>query len=203
MTLTVMLPLLAAAALASAASMAWSVAGLRPGIASAAAAAFALLLMLVALLANRSLWRLPADRITPAAAPMADVRNAALMALAYGWGAAALVAIYTLSGLDWRHGLQYAAGMGVIALLIAAYARALSHHDSRLRLPHARRVMPWITVLHAAAAASGVGYLFASGKLRSAKGDWAANIVFLIGGLTVLTLSVIAAVTQHRLSRRP
>jgi hypothetical protein len=196
------LPWLAAALLASVAGMAAAASRLRPDLAGAAAAAFAAGIVWFALRANRPLWRLPAERITAEAAPLAGVRNAALIALAYGWGAAALAALYTVSGLVWQHGLQYAAGMAVISLGIAVYARRLARSDSVLRSPAALRSVLTLTILHAAAAAGGVGALFLSGKLKSPKGDWGANVVFLIGGVTVFALSVIAATMQWRLGRR-
>ena len=197
------LPYLVVLLLASAAGVAAAAHAVRPELASLAAAGFALVLIAVALFANRPLWRLPADRLVPAAAPVAGVRNAALIALGYGWGAATLAAVYLTSGLVWRHGLQYATGMALIALGVGFYGRALARPDSASRQPRAQLTMLRATILHAAAAAGGIGFLFASGKLKSAKGDWPANIVFLVGGLTILALSVMAATTQWRLSRRP
>ncbi len=196
------LPYLFVVLLASAAGVAAAARAVRPELASLAAAAFALVLIAAALLANRPLWRLPADRLAPAAAPVAGVRNAALIALGYGWGAVTLAAVYLASGIVWRHGLQYASGMALIALAVGLYARALARPDSGTRQPRAQLAMLRATILHAAAAAGGVGFLFASGKLKSGKGDWPANIVFLIGGLTILALSAMAATTQWRLSRR-
>jgi hypothetical protein len=202
MSVVARLPVLVLMMLAGVAVMAWGAAQVWPGLASVTAGASALVLIVVAYLSNRSLWRLPADRITAVAAPVAGVRNASLIALAYGWGAASLTAIYVLSGLRWQHGLQYAAGMALIGVLIAVYARNLAKPDSPLRAPRAQLAMLRITVLHAMAAAGGLGFLFLSGKLKSGKGDWPANIVFLMGGLAVLSLSAIAAITQWRLSRR-
>ncbi len=186
--------LLVGAAVASVAVSTWAAAAKAPAMIVASAAVFAAALIVVALITNQELQRQPAG----AQAAHADVHNAALMALAYGWGAATLAGIYTLTSLRWQHGLQYAAGMAVIAVALAACSRALARIDSPLRQPLARRVMAWITILHAAAAATGVGFLLVSGKLSSIKADWAANIVFLVGGLTVLALSVLAAVTQQR-----
>jgi hypothetical protein len=64
-----------------------------------------------------------------------------------------------------------------------------------------RPVMPpaWLTVLHGLAALCALVYLIGTGKLATAKDDWAANDVFLFGGIAILALCVIAAVTQARL----
>jgi hypothetical protein len=196
------LPWLVAALFAAAGGTAVAVRAMRPELASAASAGFAVVLIVTALLANRRLWRLPADRITPVAAPVAGVRNAVLVALGYAWGAATLAATYLFSGIVWQHGLQYAAGMALIAIGIALYARALASPDAAMRQPRAQLAMLRLTILHAAAAAGGIAFLFSSGKLKSPKGDWPANIVFLVGGLTIFALSVMAALTQWRLSRR-
>ena len=40
---------------------------------------------------------------------------AVLAALVYAWGATAMFAIYSLSGLYWRHWWEYGAGMSLIA----------------------------------------------------------------------------------------
>jgi hypothetical protein len=58
-----------------------------------------------------------------------------------------------------------------------------------------------MTLLHAAAAAGGLVYLIGTGKLETLKGDWAANNVFLMGGLAILTISLIAALAQWRLTK--
>lgn len=196
------LPWLVAALCLSVAAMVAAVRHVRPDLVGMAAAVFAVLIVWFALRGNLRLWSLPAARVTIEAAPVAGVRNAVLVALGYAWGAAALAGLYTLGGLVWQHGLQYASGMAVIALAVAIYARCLSQASSVLRSPAAQLAMLRVTILHAAAAATGVGMLFATGKLKSAKGDWGANVVFLMGGLTIFALSAIAAATQWRLSRR-
>lgn len=193
---------LSAALVASSGAVAWAVAARRVELAGLAAGAFASLLIAVGLLANRSLWRMPLERITPAAAPVAGVRNAVLIGLAYAWGAVTLVACYTLGGAVWQHGLQYATGMVVIAVGLGAYARALATPDSAVRTPRAQLLTLRLAILHAAGAAAGIGFLFLSGKIRSGRGDWPANIVFLMGGIAVMALSAMAAITQTRLSRR-
>lgn len=197
-----LLPWLVAALLVSVAGMAWAVARTRPALASIAAGTFTYGMILLGFWLNRSLWRLPDAAVTPQAAPVAGLRNAVMISLLYAWGAAALASVYGLSGLKWQHGWQYAAGMALIAAAVGLYARQLASPDSGLRQPSAQLAMLRLTVLHAAAAAVGLGFLFLSGKLKSPKADWAANIVFLMGGVAILALSVIAAYTQSRLTRR-
>jgi hypothetical protein len=155
----------------------------------------------VAGISNRGLLRLPLHRVGPAALPVAGARNATLIALTYAWGASVLAAVYTLTGLVWQHGLQYAAGMALIACAVAAYAVLVLREGSAFRRPLAQLMMLRLTIVHAAAAACGLGFLLLSGKLASLRGDWAANIVFLVGGLAVCALSGMAALTQWRLSR--
>ncbi len=202
MSIKALLPWLLAALLGSAAGMTWAVAQLKPFLASLAAVAFACLMILAGLLGNRGLWRLESTKISPSAAPIAGLRNATLMAVTYAWGAVGLAGIYTFAGVKWQHGWQYAAGMALIAGIIALYARGLADPDSSLRAPSAQTAMFRVTALHAAAAAAGLCFLFLGGKLKSPRGDWAANIVFLMGGVTIFALSVMAAITQHKLSQR-
>jgi len=122
-----------------------------------------------------------------------------LMGLTYAWGAAALTAIYLLSGVRWQHGLQYAAGMAVFALVLFAFAREIVRPESRLRSPLGRHRSLQLTIVHGAAAALGLAFLVSAGKLASAKGDWPANQVFLVGGLVILALCIVAGITQRRL----
>ena len=196
------LPWIAAALVVSVAAMTLAVQQRRPDLAGGAAALYCLLTVWAGLRSNVRLWALAPTRITADAAPVAGVRNAALIALGYAWGACAMAALYTLGGLVWQHGLQYATGMAVIAFGVGLYARGLASTGSVLRSPAAQLVMFRATVLHAAAAAGGVAALFMMAKLKSSKGDWGANVVFLMGGVTLFALSVIAATTQWRLSRR-
>ncbi len=44
------------------------------------------------------------------------------------------------------------------------------------------------------AAGTGISWLIGSGKLATVKGDWAANDVFLAGGVAILCLSAMAIV---------
>ncbi len=61
-------------------------------------------------------------------------RNAVLAALVYTWGATAMLAIYSMSVLVWRHWWQYGAGMALFAAIILLYAYLLA--AGRARLSH-------------------------------------------------------------------
>jgi hypothetical protein len=118
--------------------------------------------------------------------------NVWLAALVYAWGASSLFAIYSLSDLVWRHGFQYGVGAAV-------FAGCLAILGMRLGRPAGSGVPPlFLTVFHGAAAGGGVAYLVGSGKLATPKGDWAANEVFLWGGIAVVALCIFSAVTQTR-----
>lgn len=152
-------------------------------------------------LVNSPFWRLEPSRVSPVAAPIAGRRNARLMALGYGWGGATLLAVYTVSGLRWQHGWQYASAMALIAGVLFAYAVAIGDEQSRLRAPRWQLTALRLTILQGALALGGVGWLMLSGKIHSAKADWAANHVFVAGGLAIAVLSAVAGYTHHRLQR--
>jgi len=143
---------------------------------------------------NAPLW----SRTTGAAARPASVREALrcnvwLAALVYAWGASALFAIYSLSDLVWRHAFQYGSGAAVFAACIGLYGVWLGRTSN----PHVPPL--FLTALHGAAAAGGLVYLVGADKLATAKGDWAANEVFLWGGLAIVALCVMSAMTQTRI----
>lgn len=121
--------------------------------------------------------------------------NIWLAALVYAWGASALYAVYSLSDLTWRHAFQYGTGAAVFAACLALYGMRLGRIRS---LP----VPPiYLTYLHGFAVAAGLVYMVGTGKLATLKGDWAANEVFLWGGIAIFALCVMSAVTQTRIIR--
>lgn len=201
MSLQPLMPILALVLVLSAGGFAWFAGQAQVVIASAIANLFALVVVVVALRANRPLWEMPADRIRAEAAPVAARRNARLIALVYAWGAAAMFAVYQLAGMRWQHGWQYGSGMALIAAAIFLYAHRLGDPASGLRNPRALNSVLKLTVLHGAGAAMGLAFLFTSGKLKSAKGDWPANLVFMAGGIAVLMLSAIAVYTHMRMKK--
>lgn len=160
-----------------------------------AAALFAGLVVAVALMVNARYWRAPGNAET-GAGPSAVRRNVRLAALVYAWGAAAMLAVYTVSGLSWRHGWQYGS---LMALIAGAFAVYVARMDTAAGAP-----MPPLTrtLLHGLAAAGCLVYLVGTGKLSTTKSDWAANDVFLFGGLAILVLCAVSALTETRLVRR-
>lgn len=118
--------------------------------------------------------------------------NVWLAALVYAWGASALFAVYSLSDLVWRHAFQYGSGA-------ALFAAGLGLYGLRLGAKNNGNVPPLIlTVIHGLAALGGLIYLLGTDKLATAKGDWAANEVFLWGGFAIVALCLMSAITQTR-----
>lgn len=176
--------------LASVAAMTLAAANGERLMTGVAAAAFAALVLVVAIAVNRPAWQTPQALAADAVGMVR--RNARLAALVYAWGAAAMFAIYHLSGLAWRHGWQYGLGMALLSGVLLAFVHRLG---GRSKVPPLA-----LTLLHGAAALCALIYLVGTGKLETVKTDWAANHVFLFGGLAIVALNVIAAITQVRLS---
>jgi hypothetical protein len=118
-----------------------------------------------------------------------------LAALVYAWGASALFAVYSLSDVSWRHAFQYGSGAALFAAGLGIYGYRLG----RMQIPSIPPL--YLTVFHGLAAAGGLVYLIGGGKLDTVKGDWAANEVFLWGGIAIVALCIISVVTQSRLNR--
>lgn len=140
---------------------------------------------------NAPLWSSKADITT------SDVRSAVrcnswLAALVYAWGASALLGVYSLADIWWQHAFQYASGAILFALILAYIGWRLGR-DKKLAVPSI-----WLTFIHGGAAAGGLVYLISSGKLETKKPDWAANEVFLWGGIAVVALCAMSAITQTR-----
>ena len=173
-----------------------------PLLTGAAAAAFGVSVIGVGLGINKPLWGLEPVRITEHAAPVAAQRNAKLMALAYAWGAAAMAGVYTLGGLRWYHAWQYGAGMALLGVVALGYGLAIG----RAQEPSSKRMLLLgglqLTLVQAVATAGAVLYLLISGKLMTTRPDWAANQIFLFGGLAIAALSAMAAYTQRKLVSR-
>jgi len=171
-------------------------------VTGSAAAVFAVLAIGIGLGLNKPLWNLDAIRITPEAAPIAAQRNAKLMALAWAWGAAAMAGVYTLGGLRWQHDWQYGSAMALIAVFTWGFGLAIA----RAEQPSTRQMLLLrglqLTIIQGVAAAGGVIYLLAAGKLMTFRSDWAANQIFLAGGVAIVVLSAMAVITQRRLTRR-
>lgn len=203
MPLTALLPWILTAVAASIAAMVTGVQSGVPVLSWTAALAFAAVLIAVSVDVNRPWWHLSADADTREISLYAAIRNARLLILGYLWGSFALIAMYRLTGLRWQHGLQYAAGMALIAWLILVYVHVLSRPGSLLARPAALAVASRLSMAHGAGAMVGLVFLIATGKIFSKRADWAANQVFLAGGIAIVALSLVAAITQFKLGLLP
>jgi hypothetical protein len=195
------LVLAAAGSLAAVAALA--AAENRVGVTSASLA-FTLVIAAAALATNAPLWRQGSSSDLAAAKALASTTR--LTALAYGWSGATLLAIYLLTHVRWQHGWQYGSAFVLIGLGLLAYARKMdsTRQEAAFVAPNAGG--GWIAVLsalHGFGAAGAVAWLALSGKLDTTKGDWAANAVFIAGGLAVVATSAMfvkthAALTSHK-----
>jgi hypothetical protein len=129
-------------------------------------------------------------------------RNTVLAALVYAWGATAMLAIYSMSSLTWRHWWQYGAGMAIVAAAILLYVYFLSDERSGLRAPGAVRNLMVLTGAQGAAVAVALVYIFTTGKLETQRDDWVANYIFIAGCLMLALLSLIAILAYRALLRQ-
>ena len=74
---------------------------------------------------NAPFWNAGATGVEDDRAVACVWSNAVLAALVYAWGATAMFAIYSLSGLYWRHWWEYGALMSIIAGGILLYVYLL------------------------------------------------------------------------------
>ncbi len=128
-------------------------------------------------------------------------RYAWLMAIAWTWAGAAMLACYYLTDLRWQHAWQYGAGMLLIAGLVAQYARARVEPGSRFATQDMAFAASLLTRIQGLAAIACVVVLAMSGKLDAAKQDWAANVVFVAGGLAIFALSTAARRAEQQFHR--
>lgn len=200
MSLQNVMPWLIGLVAASAGVMRWAAAHDARPLSAATALAFAAIVVAVAALINRIALREP-GREHRAQFHMLR-RNTRLIALVYAWGAAAMFAVYVLGALKWRHGWQYGAAMALIAAALLWLVDRLGRPGNAFDTPgFFHRVVP-LTLLHGLLALGGLAFLIASGKLGTTRGDWAANHVFLAGGIGVVALAAITAFTHRRLGVR-
>lgn len=117
--------------------------------------------------------------------------SACLSLLTCSWSATALLLAYPIVGLNWLHGWEYGTAFVFISAAFASYLRHLnSCQDASAQLSEIRRAKRLATVQALAITATLV-WIVASGKLKTIKGDWLANDVFIATGIAMLTLSLI------------
>lgn len=201
MSLTIALPWLIAALVASVVGMAIGGMTGRLGIVVASAGFFGACAIALSVSINAPLWRegrLVLDSRDDAI--IALRRNSNLVAIAYVWGASAMQTLYTtsLTGLRWQHGWQYALAMLLFAVAAFRFARGLS--DPKRQDGLVALGAP-VAIFNALLGAAGLAFLAMSGKLLLWRSDWAANQVFLFGALVIMVLSAIGLKTHARLMR--
>jgi len=130
-------------------------------------------------------------------------RNTVLAALIYTWGATAMLAVYSLSSLVWRHWWQYGAAMALVAVALFLYANLLSSGPQSYRTPRALATLMGLTAAQGVAVAVVLVYLIFWGKLLTPRGDWAASYIFAAGSIMLALLSAVAVLTYRAISSRP
>ena len=171
-----------------------------PWVSGTAALFLPVMTILVSLRVNAPYWRSGEPARGSDTLIAASQSNAGLIAWTWGAGAACMLAVYLLSGLKWQHGWQYGTGMLLIAVLGFAYVRSLGTLGSPTRRPSLLTVAALMAAAQGIAAIGGIMILVLSGKVASPRGDWAANIIFVAGGLAITVLSAIAVRTWARLN---
>ncbi len=201
MPLEPFLPVLLATMVLSIFAMVWAVGEQAFVVSAIAVALFALVIGLLAFRSNVPFWRGQNQR-RPGQLVLAARNNAWLMVLTYGWGAVAMLAIYSLTNIWWWHSWQYGLMMAVLALFLIGFVVLLGS-EKRLwfRSPRVLDLTAWLSVLQAVSAIAALAYLFQSGKLLRQGNDWPANHIFVAGGLAIILISVIAVLTHWHLRR--
>ncbi len=178
-----------------------------PGLATASAVGFVLVVVLAVVATARS--PLPPAASTTRGhhdlAPACD--SAFLAAIAYAWGAVAMQGAYltALTNLKWQHGWQYALAMALLAAGSLAFARAVAHawrDDNAPAMSGLAKLASLLAVAQALIAGGGIVALSLSGKLSSTRADWAANRVFAGLAAAILIISVAYLVAGRRARRR-
>ena len=160
-----------------------------------AAGLFVVQVLFVLARINEPLWRTSSDRGANADWAWG---NTVLAALVYAWGATAMFAIYSLSGLAWRHWWQYGAGMALLACMALLCANYLAEGRGPLNRSTSLNVLMVVTAAQAVAVVVGLAYLVGSGKLQTEKADWAANHVFIAGGVAIMLISIVSLLAHRR-----
>ena len=167
----------------------------------ASALVFSATASIVAFVVNRQNWRSVPESGTKRAVLQALVAATNLSAFVYAWGAAALFLVYTTSGLYWQHGWQYGLAMALVAAGMAQYARLLEQCHPDLTSDNAIERSVVLAIAHGIAVSLVLLWLVASGKILTPRADWAANLIFVAGGLSIVCLCAFLTKTHHELTR--
>ena len=123
------------------------------------------------------------------------------MGLVWIWGAAILVLSYTLLLTPWREWLHFFAAFAVVGVLCLLFASALerdaaSNSDDQTMLKLGR-LLTIGQVVGMLAMLIGIAIDPDKSIVTKARPDWAANIVFVFGGLALLAISAHALWQQR------
>lgn len=213
MPLQVILPWLLIGVLMSIVTMVFGVSRDDIFLAMISSAGFSVFILIIGFVTNRYYWKRATEfsksgEVTSPetlwrANASADIarRNAKLFATCYAWGGIALLAVYSLTQLNWKHGEQYATILLVLSAISLIFAGLLTGEPSKLRAAYLR-IAAMLTTVQAALSAVGLAYLVGVGKLTSTRADWAANYIFLFGGIAILLLSLMALRSNKALNPR-
>ena len=163
---------------------------------SLAAFLFALQIVFAILRTNTPYWRAEAGNSIDTAAECVR-RNTVLGGIVYAWGAASMLAIYSLPGPVWQHWWQYGVAMAIVGAGIFIYAGMLA--AGRGSSARALWTLVMLSILQGIAVTGVVIYLVWSGKLFTTRGDWAANYIFAAGGVMLALLSLISIATYLKI----
>lgn len=172
-----------------------------------ASAGFAVLFVATAIGAG---WKTSRDLLAPGLSAngrqtlqaTALSRLTLILALTYAWGATAMYVDYSWSTLHWRHGWQYALAMALVAGALAYYGRYLGQAGQKDGSASVVERGFRLAAVHGLAAGTALVWMITSGKLQTPKDDWAANHVFVAGGLAIVFLSALAVRVHQRLAER-
>lgn len=168
---------------------------------AASAFVFSATAAIAAFLVNRRSWRGTAGASNKSVIVQTLIATTQLSTLVYAWGAATLFLVYSASGLRWQHGWQYGAAMALIAAGLAYYAKLLSQGHPELTSTSAIERAVALASVQGIAVSVVLLWLAASGKILTPRADWAANLVFVAGGLSIACLCAFFAKTHHELNR--
>lgn len=174
------------------------------GTLAVAVGLFVVQMLFAMLRVNAPFWKPAAEAESAISRNFACVwRNSVLAGLIYAWGAAAMLAIYSMSSLNWQHWWQYGAGMALVAVAILLYAYFLAGDGSPLRSPTALDHVMTLTAVQGLAMAGALVYILVADKLGTRRDDWVANYIFTGGTFLLALLSLVASLAYRALKRQP
>ena len=168
---------------------------------AASAFVFSATASIAAFVVNRHFWRAEAASSTRSAVIDALIASTQLSALVYAWGATVLLLVYSASGLYWQHGWQYGLAMAIIAACMVQYVKLLEHRHPEIVSDSAIERVIMLASAQGIAVSLVLLWLVASGKILTPRTDWAANLVFVAGGLSIVCMCAFVTKTYHELTR--